>query len=67
MGYGTGGGEGKASFNDFTIGDKPKNPKSSVPYCAAFVDKYGRIKVQFHWSRNRPDDESHSSCMWCPQ
>lgn len=26
-----------------------------------WTDKYGRIKVQFHWDRERPDDET-SSC-----
>ncbi len=43
----------------------PAHPESAVVVGPAagspFVDKYGRVKVQFHWDRQGKKDE-HSSC-----
>lgn len=43
----------------------PAGPQSAIVVGKAgeeiWTDKYGRVKVQFHWDRNGGDDE-HSSC-----
>jgi hypothetical protein len=62
MAHGSGGGEGKASFNDFSFQHKKALPAGEI-----HVDKYGRVKVQFFWDRTGQKDDSHSRCMWCPR
>ena len=48
MSFGSGGGEGKRTFHQIAI----KSPNNDVHIGDEILsDKYGRIKVQFHWDR----------------